>query len=75
MANEIWKLDTGWLAAYTEDCDLMQRIKRYKPDWTIMATYSRDGRLKALQYKVPIEQRRSAERMFSVTNSTKKQAI
>ncbi|MEZ7173554.1 hypothetical protein [Sporosarcina sp. OR05] len=51
----------------------MRRIKRYKEknDWTIIAEY-RDandrGRLVGVQYRIPIEQRRQAMRMFGVTD-------
>jgi hypothetical protein len=72
MDNEVWKLDTGWLAAYTEDRDLMRRIKRYKPSWRIMADYHKNDRLIGLQYKIPIEHRRAAERMFYAKNQENK---
>jgi hypothetical protein len=64
--NELWKLETGWLASYTEDKELIRRIKRYKKDWRIMADYFKQDRLIGVQFKIPIEQRRSAERMFGV---------
>lgn len=63
--NELWKLQPGWLAGYTQDRDLMRRIKRYKKDWRIMGEYFKNGRLIGLQYKIPAKQRRSAERMFN----------
>jgi len=66
MANKLWKYDIGWLCGYTEDKDLIRRIKRYKKDWSIMADYFRNGRLIGVQFKIPIEQRRSALRMFCV---------
>lgn len=66
MDNTVWKLETGWLAGYTEDRDLIRRIKRYKKDWSIMADYFKGDRLIGVQFRIPIEQRRSAERMFGV---------
>lgn len=66
MDNTVWKLETGWLAGYTQDRDLIRRIKRYKKDWLIMADYFKDDRLIGVQFRIPIEQRRSAERMFGV---------
>lgn len=71
--NEVWQQSTGFLAAYTEDKDLMRRIKRYKTknNWTITAEYydtRRNGRLFAVQYRIPIEQRRQALRMFGVAD-------
>jgi len=67
--NELWYFQRGWLAGYTEDKSLMRRIERYKTKkgWEIIAEYydsHNDGKLKALQYRIPIEQRRPAERMF-----------
>lgn len=63
--NDLWKLEKGWLAGYTEDRDLIRRIKRYKKDWQIMADYFKYDRLVGVQFKIPIEQRRAAERMFN----------
>ncbi|WAA13887.1 hypothetical protein OE105_04610 [Fervidibacillus halotolerans] len=62
--NELWKLEPGWIAGYTEDRELIRRIKRYKTDWQIIAEYYRFNKLVAVQYKIPAEQRKSAERMF-----------
>jgi hypothetical protein len=75
MSNDLWKLEPGWLAGYTEDRDLIRRIKRYKKDWSIMADYFKNGQLKAVQFRIPIEQRRSAERMFGVAENEENQAI
>ncbi|MGP9043141.1 hypothetical protein [Cytobacillus kochii] len=74
-SNELWKLEKGWLAGWTSDRDLIRRIKRYKKDWTIMADYFRAGRLEAVQFRIPIEQRRAAERMFNVTYNEENQAV
>lgn len=70
--NEIWRSGTGFIAAYTEDKDLMRRIKRYKTDndWTITAKYfdtKASGKLIGVHYRIPVEQRRQAMRMFAVT--------
>jgi hypothetical protein len=73
--NEIWKLETGWLAGYTEDRDLIRRIKRYKKDWVIMAEYFIQDHLIGVQFKIPIKQRRSAERMFKVAENRENKAI
>ncbi|WP_057766099.1 hypothetical protein [Cytobacillus praedii] len=75
MSNKLWKYDTGWLCGYTEDRDLIRRIKRYKRDWSIMADYFRNGRLTGVQFKIPIEQRRPAERMFNVANIEENKAV
>lgn len=68
--NELWKLETGYIAGYTEDKDLIKRIKRYKTKkgWHVMAEYfnlkTNSNKRIAVQFKIPAEQRRSAERMF-----------
>lgn len=73
--NKLWKLETGWLAGYTENRDLIRRIKRYKNDWTVMADYYKYNRFIGCQYKIPIEQRRSAERMFNLADNQEDKAI
>lgn len=62
--NELWRLEEGYLAGYTEDAELIKRISRYKlpKGWRLMATYSTGAR----QYKIPAEQRRVAERLLAV---------
>ncbi|MFD0827100.1 hypothetical protein ACT8ZR_15785 [Neobacillus sp. M.A.Huq-85] len=67
MSNQLWRLEPGWLAGYTEDRKLIGRIRRYK-DWAVMADYYKNNRFIGCQYKIPIEQRRAAERMFNVTD-------
>ena len=59
-------MESGFLGGYTEDRDLIRRIKRYKEPkgWAIMSEYFKQGRFIGIQYKIPIEQRRPAERMF-----------
>ena len=70
--NEVWKLEKGFLAAYTEDHSLMQRVRRYKykAGWTEMARYYKNNRLIGVHYRLPIEQKRVAFRMFGVTDLT-----
>lgn len=61
--NEVWALEKGFIAGYTEDAELVKRINRYKlpKGWRLMATYSNGAR----QYKIPAEQKRVAERLFA----------
>ncbi|CAN7226480.1 hypothetical protein [Rossellomorea sp. LjRoot5] len=66
MSNALWKLEPGFIAAYTEDRELIKRIKRYKKNWSIMADYFRNGRLVGMQLKIPANERRQAERMLDV---------
>ncbi len=56
-------METGFLGGYTEDQDLIRRIRRYK-DWPVMADYYKQGRFIGIQFKIPVLERRSAERMF-----------
>lgn len=67
--NEVWRLEPGFLAAYTEDHTLMARVRRYKfkAGWTEMARYYKYNRLVGVHYKLPTEQKRVAFRMFGVT--------
>ena len=64
--NAIWRLDAESLAAYTEDRDVMAKIRRSYPDFTVMAQYYRDGKLVALQYRIPTKRKRSARRLLGV---------
>lgn len=70
--NEVWRLETGYLAAYTEDKSLMGRVRRYKykAGWSEMARYYKDEKLLGVHYKLPIEQKRVVFRMFGVTDLT-----
>ena len=64
--NELWKMEPGWLGGYTEDRQLIRNIKRSQKQWYIMADYFKANRLIGVQFKIPMEQRRSAERLFGV---------
>lgn len=74
--NEIWRQGKGYIIGYTESRNLMARIKRYKPGWTIVAEYYREDKAPmAKHYRIPIEQRRPAERMFGVQISEENEAV
>ena len=64
--NELWKVQKGTLAGYTEDRDLIRRIKRSQKQWYVSAEYFKHGKLFALQYRIPMADRRMAERQFGV---------
>lgn len=66
MENAIWRLDSDNLAAYTEDHEVMAKIRRSYPDFIVMATYQQDGKLLAKQYRVPSARKRSARHLFGV---------
>lgn len=65
MENAIWRLDSDNLAAYTEDHEVMAKIRRSYPDFIVMATYRQDGK-PAKQYRVPSARKRSARHLFGV---------
>lgn len=65
MNNHIWQLETGYLAAITSDKELIRRIKRYYNEkFRVMAEYYDNGKLAAVQYKVPVRYKRTVERLF-----------
>lgn len=70
--NELWRLEAGFIAGYTEDAKLIQRIRRYKfnKGWQIMGEYfdlkTKTNKRIGVQFKIPIEHRKAAERMFQV---------
>lgn len=70
--NELWTIQTGFIAGYTEDKELMRRIRRNKTTqhWSIMAEYhdlkSPKNKMFARQYMIPRMDRRHAERMLNV---------
>ncbi|MGD7021510.1 hypothetical protein ACQCVK_02895 [Rossellomorea vietnamensis] len=64
MNNEVWTIDSEYLAAYTEDRDIIRKIRRSYPMFDIMATYQTEGRVIAVQYKIPKAKKRAAYRLF-----------
>jgi hypothetical protein len=64
--TEVWKMDNEYYCLYTENRDIMKRIKRYYHDFDIMAEYFMYDRLVGIQYKVPIKRKRSAFRLAKV---------
>jgi hypothetical protein len=66
MTNEIWRLNSDWLCAYTEDRSIWRKIKRSYPAFQIHAEYYRDEKRFAIIYRVPSEKRRTITRMLGV---------
>jgi len=64
--NKIWRLDPDNLAAYTEDHEVMRKIRRSYPDFIVMARYQKGGELIAIQYRVPSARKRSARNLLGV---------
>ncbi|MCM3175934.1 hypothetical protein [Paenibacillus sp. MER 99-2] len=70
MSNAIWRLNADDLAAYTEDPEVIAKIRRSYSDFTMMATYEREGQVTAMQYRVPAGRKRVAKRLFNVVQIT-----
>lgn len=66
MNNAIWRLNSAFLAGYTEDADVTRKIKRSYPDFAEMATYQKDGVIFARQYRIPSARKQSARHLFGV---------
>ena len=64
--TEVWKLDNEYYCLYTENQDIMKRIRRYYTDFEIMAEYFKFDKLIGIQYKVPIKRKRSAFRLAKI---------
>ncbi|KAA8756534.1 hypothetical protein [Paenibacillus sp. UASWS1643] len=70
MSNSIWRLNTDTLAAYTEDPEVIAKVRRSYPDFNEMATYERKGQVTGIQYRVPAARKRVAKRLFNVVQIT-----
>jgi hypothetical protein len=70
MSNAIWRLNANNLAAYTEDSGIIAKVRRSYPDFSVMATYEREGKLIAMQFRVPAARKRVAKRLFNVVQIT-----
>ncbi|GGG08642.1 hypothetical protein [Paenibacillus aceti] len=66
MSNVVWRLDSDNLAGYTEDAEVMRKIRRSYPDFVEMATYEKNGVIFARQYRIPSVRKRSARHLFNV---------
>lgn len=66
MSNKLWRLNSDSLAAYTEDREVMAKIKRSYPDFVESAQYYKGGELIARQYSVPSKRKRSARNLLGV---------
>nr|WP_259549375.1 hypothetical protein [Heyndrickxia oleronia] len=64
--NELWRIDSDWLMAYTEDKQTIRKIKRSYHDFIIVADYFKNGRLVGLQFKIPSRRKRAARYVFGV---------
>ncbi|WP_332633684.1 hypothetical protein [Halalkalibacter flavus] len=64
--TETWKLDNEHYVLYTDSKDIINRIKRYYVDFHLMATYEKDEKVFALQYRLPIKRKRVAQRLARI---------
>lgn len=64
MNNEIWRMDSNWLLAYTEDPNVVRKIKRSYPQFLIHAEYFKNRKRIAVIYKIPNEKKRTIRRMM-----------
>jgi hypothetical protein len=69
MVNEIWRLNSNYLAAYTEDAEVMRKIRRSYPQFKVMARYLKEGKLIGIQYLIPNVKKRTIRRMLGVNVS------
>lgn len=66
--TEVWKCN-DFYCLYTENKDIMKRIRRYYPDFEIMAEYFKFDKLKGIQYRVSLKRKRSAFRLAKVAQN------
>lgn len=65
--TETWKLNNEYYCIYTENKDIMRRIKRYYHDFELMAEYQKRNKIIGKQYKVPINRKRVILRLEKVS--------
>lgn len=69
MSNVIWRLNADTLACFTDDTEAIAKISRSYPDFIVMATYQREGKVTGIQYRVPSARKRSIRRLLGVNVS------
>jgi hypothetical protein len=66
MESRLWRVSSSYLMAYTEDREVMRKVRRSYPDFVIVAEYFRVGKLIGMQYRVPSDRKRSARHLLGV---------
>ena len=66
MGNEIWRISSDYLMAYTENRETIRQIKRSYKDFEIIADYFKNNRLVGQQYRIPSKRKRAARHVFGV---------
>ncbi|QSB09313.1 hypothetical protein [Lysinibacillus fusiformis] len=69
MSADFWRLDNGNFALYIDTTHVreIRNIKRSR-DWSIIATYQKNGRVVGLQWRVPESDYRAAKRIENRIN-------
>lgn len=72
MAAELWRLDSNTFALYVDlvhDREV-EKIKRSRPHWDVIATYQKGGQLIGLQWRVHESGYRAAKRIENRINKS-----
>lgn len=71
MSADFWRLDNGNFALYIDTTHVreIRNIKRSR-DWSIIATYQKNGRVVGLQWRVPESAYRAAKRIENRINKS-----
>jgi len=71
LSADLWRLDNGNFALYvdTEHVREIRNIKRSR-DWSIIATYQKNGQVVGLQWRVPESDYRAAKRIENRINKS-----
>lgn len=71
MSADLWRLYNGNFALYIDSLHdrEIRNIKRSR-DWSIIATYQKNGRVVGLQWRVPESAYRAAKRIESRINKS-----
>lgn len=60
LGDKIWKLEPGYVAAYTENPETWKKLSRWK-GVEVMAEYFYRDTKQAVQFKAPVEKRKQIE--------------
>lgn len=71
MSADLWRLDNASFALYVDSLHdrEIRNIKRSR-DWSIIATYQKNGRVVGLQWRVPESAYRAAKRIENRINKS-----
>lgn len=69
MSADLWRLDNASFALYVDTLHNreIRNIKRSR-DWSVIATYQKNGRVVGLQWRVPESDYRAAKRIENRIN-------